>query len=74
MSCGSCVKPNKAAGNTMNTVRTIGSTFACAGGRFDNYRDTNQVLEGRVSRLVSVYEHRVPIQAVMLAVQKVPQK
>ena len=74
MSCGSCVKPNKAAGNTMNTVRTIGSTFACAGGRFDSYMDIYHALRGRVSRLFSVFDHRVPIQAVMLAVQKVPQK
>ena len=74
MSCGSCVKPNKAAGNTTNTVRAVGSTFACAGGRFDSYWDTNQALEGRVARLISFYQHGVPIEAVMLAVQKMPQK
>ena len=56
----------------MNTVRAIGSTFACSGGRFDHYWDTYDDLQERMS--ISFYEHRVPIQAVMLAVQKVPQK
>ena len=56
----------------MNTVRTIGSTFACSGGRFDDYLDTYYDLRERMT--ISFYGHRVPIQAVMLAVQKVPQK
>ena len=57
----------------MNIIRATGSTFACVGGPYDSYRDINFALEDRVYKIVDNY-HPTPIQAVMLATQKVPQK
>ena len=70
------MKPNKVTkNNTTNTLPAIGSTFACAGGRLDFYRQINDALKERVYGLVDVStRHPTPTEAVMLAVQKVPQK
>ena len=59
--------------NTMKTIRATGSTFACAGSPGDKYTAIKSDLFFRVYKIRDL-DHPIPIQAVMLATQKVPQK